>query len=487
MLFNSHLFLFFFLPVTFAGYFLFNRWRLVQAATGWLLLASLVFYGWWKPLFVALIGGSILFNYVIGTALTRRTGMGHDRDRRLLLFFGIAGNLALLSYFKYFDFFASNMNRLGPIEIPLVHVALPLGISFFTFTQLAYLVDARSGRAGPYRLRDYALYVSFFPTILSGPICYHREVIPQLTEIRKKILDYRNIAGGVYLLFIGLFKKVVAADTLGRWADNGFDTTVALNLVEAWTTSLSYTFQLYFDFSGYTDMALGAALMLNIKLPANFDSPYKSTDIQEFWRRWHITLGRFMRDYVYIPLGGSRCSEIRVLGNLMLVFFTIGLWHGAGWTFVVWGCLHGAAMILLRLWRKLNVALPKPFAWFLTFNFVNVAWVFFRARSFSDALKILKGMLGISTAGLPAVHGNSWLDPGSIYTFISESLSQLGGEPRTAAGILLALLVVTLFKNSNEMLAAFRPTMVRLAFLSLIALSAILCLGGRSEFLYFRF
>jgi len=485
MLFNSYAFLFLFLPITLLIYFGLNKGKWMRLSIGWLILISLVYYGWFNPIYVSLIVGSLLFNFAIGTSLGRN-GQTHFK-RRCLLIMGIFGDLLLLGYFKYADFFISTLNFLSHVQVPLLHVALPIGISFFTFTQIAYLVDAHRGETERYPLPIYALFVSFFPYLLAGPIVHHREMAAQYNQLDEKVLDYSNITGGLYLFFIGLFKKVVLADTLAGWASHGFDHATTLTLVEAWTASLSYTLQLYFDFSGYTDMALGSAQMFNIKLPINFNSPYRSLNIQDFWRRWHITLGRFIRDYIYVPLGGNRMSEVRTFVNLMVTFFLVGLWHGAGWTFIFWGSLHGGALVIHRLWKKFNITMPGFLAWFITFNFVNAAWVFFRARTFGDAMKVLKGMIGLTGVVLPeALSGRL----GGLQDYgvrFGRWMENIGGDDKTIFLIGVCLLVALIFRNSNEMTARFKPNFPHLIFICIVAFMSILWLGSHSEFLYFRF
>lgn len=487
MLFNSYVFIFLFLPITLLIYFGLNKRKLVFISLIWLVFTSLAYYGWQNPKYVLLITGSIVFNYTIGTWLRTRGITGSIFKRKFGLIAGISGNLLLLGVFKYADFFISNVNYLAGLQTPLPHITLPVGISFFTFTQIAYLVDAGRGDAKRHTISVYALFVSFFPYLLAGPIIHHKELIPQFCRLREKLLNTRNLNLGIYLFFMGLFKKLVIADAFAGWVSNGFDHAVTLTFIEAWATSLSYTLQLYFDFSGYTDMALGTAMMFNIKLPINFDSPYQSSDIQEFWRRWHITLGRFVRDYIYIPLGGSRISEARTLLNLMVTFLLVGLWHGAGWTFVLWGGLHGAALAAHRLWKRCPVRMPKMLGWFLTFNFVNAAWVFFRARTLKDAVRVLGGMAGMNGLVLPeALRGGlKSLQSGGVR--FGECLVHLGGGERTMGIILAGLLLCLLFRNSNEMVSRFKPDLIHLVFASVVALISILHLGSHSEFLYFRF
>ena len=393
MLFNSYEFIFLFLPFTFFIYFYLNKKRLGDLAKGFLVLSSLFFYSWWNIAYLPLILASMIFNYSFGLELNK------DNPRiakKIILTFGIVANLALLGYFKYSDFLISNINFAFHTQIPHLNLLLPLAISFFTFQQIAYLVDsAMGGGTKQYDFLTYCLFVTFFPQLIAGPIVHHKEMMPQFANIRNRTINYKNIALGLFIFSIGLFKKAVIADTFAVWVTYGFDDAAILNLFEAWATSLGYTFQLYFDFSGYCDMAIGAALLFNIKLPINFNSPYKALNIQDFWRRWHITLSRFLRDYIYIPLGGNRRGKTRTYINLMATFIIGGIWHGAGWTFVFWGFLHGCALVVQRIWNELGFKLNKFIAWFITFNFVNIAWVFFRAKEWDDALKVLRGMFGL--------------------------------------------------------------------------------------------
>ena len=483
MLFNSYIFIFLFLPATLIVYFLLNNRKLTIVSKAWLVFASLFFYGWWNPIYVPLILGSILLNYAIGVTLSG----AKNSQSKLILILGIAGNLGLLAYFKYMDFFITNINYLTGGHIRLLQIILPLGISFFTFTQIAYLVDAYRHLAKEYSLLNYFLFVTFFPHLLAGPIIHHKEMMPQFDRLKNKLLNHRNLAHGLLLFFIGLFKKVVIADSLAVWADQGFDHTAVLTLIEAWAVSLSYSLQLYFDFSGYTDMALGTSLMFNIRLPINFNSPYRSLNIQEFWRRWHMTLGRFIRDYVYIPLGGSKVSETRTIINLLVTFFIIGLWHGAGWTFVCWGLMHGVAIVVQRIWDRTNISLPKFLAWLLTFNFVNFSWVFFRALNFNDATKVVKGMLGFNGLG-----GTEQLTRvfGSFKKFqiaLKHWLGSIDGNAQTLAFILLCLIFSLFFWNSNEMEERFSPNWKNAFILGVISLYAMLNLQKASQFIYFNF
>lgn len=392
MLFNSLPFIFLFLPITLVGYFWLCAHRMGIGARVWLVIASLFFYSAWNVSYLPLILVSMVFNFLVGTGLNRID----NKYKKLLLTFGVVVNVLLLGYFKYIDFIIENMNAVTGLAINAKNIALPLAISFFTFQQIAYLVDSYRGLTRGYNFLNYSLFVTFFPQLIAGPIVAHYEMMPQFASLRNWVKNYRHIFIGVFLFLIGLFKKVVIADYFAGFANIGFDTMAELTTLQAWFVSLSYTIQIYFDFSGYCDMAMGLARMFNINLPINFNSPYKALNIQDFWRRWHITLSRFLRDYIYIPLGGNRRGYSRALANVFMVFLIGGLWHGAAWTFVVWGVLHGLANIVWRIWHKMNLHMNKWLAWFITFNFVNIAWVFFRATSFHDAWKVLRAMFDLT-------------------------------------------------------------------------------------------
>ena len=485
MLFNSYAFIFLFFPVTFAVYFILNRKNLTLAAKSWLILVSFFFYGYWNPIYVPLLLGSLLFNYAIGSTLI------HTRERpvspRLMLLVGIAGNLSLLAYFKYMDFFITNINAVSSLNLKLFHITLPLGISFFTFSQIAYLVDTARGTASERSLLNYALFVTFFPRLLVGPIVRHQEMMPQFDAPTNKVVNYKHIAQGLTLFFLGLFKKVIIADTLAGWANAGFDHTNSLALIEAWMTSLSYTLQLYYDFSGYTDMALGASLVFNIKLPINFNSPYKSLTIQEFWRRWHMTLSRFVRDYIYIPLGGSRVPERQIPINILATFFLVGLWHGAGWTFVIWGLLHGLALVVFHFWQKTPFRLPRLISWIITFNFVNAAWVFFRAQTFSDAMRVLKGMVGLAGVILPEKFIHLFTALKQYGLQFGDVLTTIGWSERTFSFLIVSFFLAIFFKNSSEMAERLKPTWRAATALCIISVYAISNLQQVREFIYFNF
>jgi D-alanyl-lipoteichoic acid acyltransferase DltB (MBOAT superfamily) len=428
------------------------------------------------------------FNYVIGRSLNKTcNNKGKGFSRKSILIFGVILNLSLLGYFKYADFFIENINIAFSVNAEPLNLLLPLAISFFTFQQIAYLVDSYRQETKEYDFLNYALFVTFFPQLIAGPIVHHKEMMPQFAKTRNKVKSYRNIAMGLFIFSIGLFKKVVIADTFAVWATNGFDVATTLNLFEAWATSLSYTFQLYFDFSGYTDMAIGLALLFNIRLPVNFNSPYKATNIQDFWRRWHITLSRFLRDYVYIPLGGNKKGSFRTYNNLMATFVIGGLWHGASWAFIFWGFLHGLALTVQKLWSKLGFKLWAWFAWFVTFNFVNITWVFFRAKEWDDAVKVLGSMFSLDYIVLQPMFENSLSFLTKYGIEFDNMFRNIGGSKMTIITLFMGFILILIFKNSIQKINDFQLN-YKTVFLAGFAFTfGTLSLNKVTEFLYFNF
>jgi len=423
----------------------------------------------------------MLFNYIVGNSLNSNFKT-IKISKKVLLILGTIANLSLLGYFKYSDFFIENFNLALGSHIELLHLALPLAISFFTFQQIAYLVDSYRNETKEYDFLNYALFVTFFPQLIAGPIVHHKEMMPQFASKWNAVKNYTNITTGLFIFSIGLFKKVVLADTFAIWATNGFDKAETLNMIEAWATSLSYTFQLYFDFSGYTDMAIGAALLFNIRLPINFNSPYKSLNIQDFWRRWHITLSRFLKDYIYIPLGGNRKGEFKTYNNLLATFLIGGIWHGAGWTFVFWGFLHGMALVIHRLYSKLNLKIPVILAWFITFNFINITWVFFRAKEFEDAIKVLKAMF----AG-DLVLNYHWQEKLNFLNVnFGPWLQNIYANNDIFTWLVVAFIII-FSKNTSYYMNNFKPSYLNISFIVLISIYALLDMNKVSEFLYFNF
>lgn len=478
MLFNSFIYLFIFLPIVLAGFYILasTGWR--REVNLWLIGASLVFYGYWKMEYVLIILASILVNYSVSRLMIWSSGR---RRRKIFLILGICFNVALLGYFKYIDFLIINVSLLLDIKNPgLLDVALPLGISFFTFQQIAFLVDRYHNRMSASNVIDYSLFVCFFPQLIAGPIVHHGEMMPQFASEKNKTVDWDNVYKGLFFIAIGLFKKMAVADTFAVPANVGFGDPSGLGFLTAWVTSLSYTFQLYFDFSAYTDMALGSARLFNIRLPLNFNSPYKALDIQDFWRRWHMTLSRFLRDYIYIPLGGNRKGRFRICFNLFVTFLIGGIWHGAGWTFFFWGALHGVAMIVHRFWRHLGLRAPGWLAWLLTFFFVNAAWVYFRAPTLGDAHSILSKMAGLDAARSVA---EDWSH------LISGGLGEIPGL--FWLGILVTFMLLDImYRNSQEWVAALKPRIHFSAACVVLFSTGVYLLMDQSrfsEFLYFQF
>lgn len=402
MLFNSYEFLFGFLPLV-LGVFMLLSWRgQVRLAAAWLALGSVLFYGWWSPRYVVLLLASITANYWLGQTITARVEQSGARSARRPMQAGIAANLALLCYYKYANFFLDAAQTLSGVPLPAFDVILPVGISFFTFTQIAFLVDCHEGKVRESDPVHYLLFVTYFPHLIAGPVLHHAEMMPQFARRDTYRWDTRNVAIGAAFFTMGLVKKVVLADGIQPYVAPVFDQGVQPDLVTAWGGALAYTLQLYFDFSGYSDMAVGLSRMFNVQLPFNFDSPYRAPNISEFWRRWHMTLSRFLRDYLYIPLGGNRHGDLRRHVNLMTTMLLGGLWHGAGWTFVIWGGLHGLYLVVNHGWSALAADrgwrgptwLTRPLAHALTLFAVVIAWVFFRAHTVDDALRVLWGMAG---------------------------------------------------------------------------------------------
>lgn len=335
MLFNSYIFVFLYLPLVLLGYYIINYFKQYKISNVFLVIMSLVFYGYFNHSYLLIICGSISINFLISKILQWNSPKVYIK--KTVLVFGIFVNVAIIFYFKYYDFFLNNINMLFGKAFELKNNILPLGISFFTFQQISYLIDSYRGETGNYTFDEYAIFVSFFPQLIAGPIVLHNEVIPQFRSKKNRYIIPENFSKGMYLFSLGMFKKVLLADTFGKAATYGFGTIETLSSIEAWIVAWSYTFQLYFDFSGYCDMAIGIGYMFNIILPQNFNSPYKSTSITEFWSRWHMSLTRFLKTYIYIPLGGNRKGKIRTYINILIVYLVSGIWHGANWTFLMWG------------------------------------------------------------------------------------------------------------------------------------------------------
>ena len=525
MLFNSYEFIFLFWPVYLIVFFILLRFGLGQWTLSWLVLASFVFYGWWNPAYLPLLLVSIIINFLLGRLLC--AAIGPTFRRKFTLVFGLTFNIGLLVYFKYTMFMLENVSSVLSRNCDIDTIVLPLAISFFTFQQVTYLVDSYAGRLKETSFTHYCLFVSFFPQLIAGPIVHHAEMMPQFATDRRKHERFDDLAIGLTMFAIGLFKKAVLADTVAGYASPVFDGAAAgapLDLLAAWGGALAYTFQLYFDFSGYSDMAIGSARTFGIRLPLNFDSPYKATSIIDFWRRWHMTLSRFLRDYVYIPLGGNAGGLPNRYRNLLITMLLGGLWHGAGWTFVIWGGLHGFFLVVNHAWRRFGRVQATGWAasasnWLLTFVAVVVGWVFFRASDLGAALHMLHAMAGLDGLVLPhAVMAR--LGP------LAGTLEALGVTAQGGGGaafletwfwIVSLLAVCLLLPNSQEIMARhepalgverhpgpvtatvpyplgrhhpllrWRPSPAWAVAVALVFTVGVLALPEVSEFLYFRF
>ncbi|GGC07208.1 MBOAT family O-acyltransferase [Pseudoduganella buxea] len=510
MLFNSHAFLFGFLPVVLLAYFAAAR-RGGDAANAVLAAASLFFYGWWDVRYLPLLLASIAINY--GCSLRIRAAAGQARSRWLAA--AVAANLALLGWYKYAGFFAQAAGQLTGWQVPLVHIVLPVGISFFTFTQIAFLVDTARGLVHESRFLHYLLFVTYFPHLVAGPVLHHREMMPQFADPANLAPRAANFAIGGSIFVIGLAKKVLVADSLAPHANVLFAAPEGVSLLVAWGGVLAYTFQLYFDFSGYSDMAIGLSRLFGVRLPLNFDSPYKAVTITEFWRRWHMTLSRFLRDYLYVPLGGNRKGPLRRHVNLLATMLLGGLWHGAGWNFVIWGALHGVYLVVAHGWSALRERLGcngagrawRLCAWALTFGAVCVAWVFFRAPDVAGALAILRGMVGAEGVALPAAIGMRLGGLQQVLEGLGVSW-YLGGGTRlveTWSWVALGAVLALAMPNTQQIMRrwepaldarpaqggpgwlAWQPGRRQAVVLGVLAVLSVLSLNQPSDFLYFQF
>ncbi|HEX8406048.1 MAG TPA: MBOAT family protein [Duganella sp.] len=514
MLFNSFGFLFLYLPVVFAGYCWLAHWR-PGWTVGWLALASLFFYGYWDARYLPLLLASIVFNYWCGM----RIAAGADSDaagsrRKRWLLFALAANLCLLAYYKYANFFIASVNDATGVQWHGWAIVLPVGISFFTFTQIAFLVDCYRGLAGEYRFARYTLFVSYFPHLIAGPVLHHKEMMPQF-DVRPRP-NAADAAVGISIFVIGLAKKVLLADPLSVLVGPVFAPGAEPQLIEAWIGALAYTMQLYFDFSGYSDMAIGLSRLFGVKLPLNFNSPYQAANISEFWRRWHMTLSRFLRDYLYVPLGGNRAGRLARYRNLMLTMVLGGLWHGAGWTFVVWGALHGLYLVLHHAWQALRARRgrqapqgPQPGRWWargVTFLAVMLAWVIFRAPDMATAGDILLALAGGNGVALPrgmAVHAQQLMALGWAPSFTGIRWIDFSGPGVPA--LVLAMALAFLAPNTQQIFRHYGPVVEHIAaragklqwtwapsrpwslVFSLVLLGCLFSMNRVSEFLYFQF
>lgn len=507
MLFNSFQFIVLFLPASVASYYLL-RPRDHRLAFLVLVLFSMFYYAWWSLYYLGLLAASTTINFVFASGLKARPG-------RVLLAAAITFNLLVLAYFKYFGFILENISDLTGVFFIKPEIILPLGISFFTFQKIAYQVDMYRGRVRHHNFLNFALFVSFFPQLIAGPIVHHSEIMPQFEQKRTRPSLSANLAVGLTIFAIGLFKKVVIADHLAIYVSPVFDAAAqnqAIDFYAAWVAALGYTFQLYFDFSGYSDMAVGAARLFGIRLPINFFSPYRSANIIDFWRRWHMTLSRFLRDYLYFPLGGNRKGELRRYVNLMLTMVLGGLWHGAGWTFVCWGAAHGVYLVVNHLYRQLfrtktqTRGWVQVTSWCVTFLAVVFAWVIFRATSIDSALSIFRGMTGLNGLSAPALWAID--DVAHHFRSILPAIQQSSAPAHAALFISAAALIAFVLPNTYELMHRYRPMLmpkydsidrppIKLNWRPNIIWAVLLCaifisaigsvFSGESVFLYYNF
>ena len=406
MLFNSYLFIFIFLPATLLGWFGLNKLHAYRIALAFLVGMSLWFYGYFNPSYLLIIISSVIVNYSLSYFLDK---LKAGSLRIIWLLSGLLFNLGILFYYKYFDFFIENLNAVFKADFALRHILLPLGISFFTFQQISFIIDRYRGKATHYRFLNYAAFVTFFPQLVAGPIVLYDELMPQFEDLKKREFSTDNFTKGLWMFSIGLGKKVLLADVLAGVANYGFDNVIFLDSISTLIVGLFYMFELYFDFSGYSDMAMGLGFMFNISLPMNFNSPYKACSMKQLWQRWHITLSRFFVQYVYIPMGGSRKGKPRALFNVFFIFLLSGLWHGAAWTFVVWGVIQGLALVWDNLYligvkgqgdkKEPRIGIPKLLGQFLTFNFFLGTLFVFRANTLSDSLTMFKNLFSFRYTG----------------------------------------------------------------------------------------
>ena len=488
MLFNSHAFIFVFLPIVWLVYFGLNRFKLYKIAQFSLIFASFVFYSFEDWRLCLLLLATVVVNYFLHIFLSKQP---KKPIKYFLLVFGILFNLGLLFYFKYLNFSLDIVNRVFATNFFYKKIALPLGISFFTFQQVSMLIDSAKTKMKTYNFFDYALYVSYFPQLVAGPIVLHQELIPQFHDENKKRINASNLISGMEYFILGFAKKVLVADSFARICDAGYNNIPSLNVYSTILVILAFTLQIYFDFSGYCDMALGLGRMFNFELPINFNSPYKAKSIDEFWDRWHMTLSRFLTQYLYIPLGGNRKGKLRTYINIMIVFTVSGIWHGANWTFIIWGILHGCAKVFYRFGKSVIDKIPAPIRWGVTFIFVNATWVLFRADYFRQSLDIFKKLFwGGSGLGHADMVG-AFCDTSIAMAFLRNLVSTNAFDVIQQVWLLLWFAACTLvcikLPSSHELIDKKNRSnkwflyLGALFFLSFIGLSQI------SKFIYFNF
>lgn len=486
MLFNSYVFIFLFLPICWLLYFGCNKKHWYKMGLVVLTIMSFLFYAYNNVSYLILLVFSIVFNWCISRGIVR-----YKREilAKIILVVGVCVNIAIIFYFKYFNFVLENVDLILRTNFRIEQVLLPLGISFYTFQQISYLVDSYKGETSEYSFVEYAAFVSFFPQLVAGPIVLHDEIICQLKDTSKKEISYKSIAEGMYKFAIGLLKKVIVADTFGIAVDWGFNNVNMLSSGEIMLVMLFYTMQIYFDFSGYSDMAIGIASFFNITLPVNFNSPYKACSIVEFWDRWHLTLTRFLRKYVYFPLGGSKKGVLRTYINVFTVFLISGVWHGANWTFIVWGIIHGVANILNRLYKQKWERLHRGIQWIGTFIFINVTWLIFRADSLEQAGILLERLVcmdsfEISKEMMECFRLQEFIILERVFYPMAMVYYKLPGVYMFAF-VIVSISLVLVVKNIHEI--PFKVSKVKAIQTIISYLWVIVSFSGITTFLYFNF
>lgn len=487
MLFNSYIFVFLFFPLAVAGYYELHHFGWEKAALGFLIVMSMIFYGYNSVEYLLILITSIVLNYLLVQMMGRTGGSGY---RRMLLVLGLLLNLGILFCFKYYDFFIENVNAVLRTDYHFLRLTLPLGISFYTFQQLSYVIDSYRGECEQYSFLEYAAYVSFFPQLIAGPIVYHNELIPQLRAKENHRINYENMSKGIYAFALGMAKKVLIADTLSKVVTAGYANVNELNSISTILVMICYSMQIYFDFSGYCDMAYGIGFLFNVELPVNFNSPYKAVSVRDFWDRWHMTLTRFFTKYVYIPLGGSKKSTIRTYVNVMIVFLVSGIWHGANWTFILWGIVNGLGNLFDRLFAGILDKIPRVIRTVATFCFCSIAWSMFRAESVGQGWQMIKNL---------QVTGD-----GKVYSAITDVFNKLfevqvisragfGSLIQIYPWLMLVIFIVILIvvclvmRNTQEKVNDGRYQTGRIVTTVVLLLWSVLSLSEVSEFLYFNF
>lgn len=474
MLFNSIDFLFIFLPIVFIGYFLCNKFKLYTLGKLWLALASLFFYAYYNIQYLSIIISSVVFNYSIGLLLQKE--VFPKLNNRVVLTFAILVNLLLLSYYKYFDFLIQCFNNIANAQFNTMHLLLPLGISFFTFQQLSYIVDCYKKEVKNTNFIDYVLFVTFFPQLIAGPIIHHEEIIPQFEDMSKKRINHENIAIGLFFITIGLVKKVLLADSFSPFIQRTITNVWNLDFLNSWFFALSVGCQGYFDFSGYCDMAIGIGMLFNITLPINFNSPYKAIDISDYWRRWHITLGKFLKNYVYIPLGGSRVGEFNTYRNLFIVFFLTGVWHGANWPCVTYGVVNALLVCVNKFWKSLNININKKLAILITFTTMIFIAPLVIIKTMPQYFKVLTSMVGFNTHF-------------TMVTLDGLNMKFYNGSSLDILLIGISLFILFGMQNSSELAKKYVATksLPATILLAILFIVSTLSLNQVTEFIYFQF